>query len=75
MISVSPEFAGKPADSEVVRVTASLKGKKVATAQGRGELQLKVPSAKLWSPAHPVLYDLSIVGAVAPNTIHAVSGR
>jgi hypothetical protein len=32
----------------------------VATADGSGELKLAIGDAKLWSPAHPNLYDLTV---------------
>jgi beta-galactosidase/beta-glucuronidase len=59
-ITVAPQLAGVVAAGETVRITALLKGKKVASAKGTGELKLKISSAKLWSPASPTLYDLNI---------------
>ena len=59
-ITVTPQLAGELLPGEKIRVTASLKHKPVATAVGVGELLLAVPAAKLWSPAHPNLYDLQI---------------
>ncbi len=58
-ITVTPNLAGATTNA-TVRVTASLKGKKVATASGSGELKLAIADAKLWSPAQPNLYDLQI---------------
>ena len=37
-----------------------MKGKKITTAEGSGELKLAIADGKLWSPAHPNLYDLQI---------------
>ncbi len=45
---------------ETVRITGFMKGKKISTIEGSGELKLAIADAKLWSPAHPHLYDLKI---------------
>ncbi len=58
-ITVTPNAAGVTTNA-TVRVTASWKGKKIATVEGPGELKLAIADAKLWSPAHPNLYDLKI---------------
>jgi len=58
VISLTPDVVG--ATDANVRVTASLRGRKVATVEGRGGLKLPIPDAALWSPAHPNLYDLEI---------------
>jgi len=57
-ITLTPTVVGA-ADARV-RVTASFKGKKAAAAEGQGTINLSIADAKLWSPAHPNLYDLSI---------------
>ena len=59
-ITVSPQLAGEASAGERVRATAWLGRKKIATAEGQGELKLEIAGAKLWSPAHPDLYDLKI---------------
>jgi len=59
-ITVEPKLGGEAVAGEKVRITASFKGKKVATTEGSGTLKLAITEAKLWSPAHPNLYDLSI---------------
>ena len=59
-ITVAPQVKGGLQAGEKVRVTASLGWKKVATAEGTGELKLAIADAKLWSPAHPKLYDLKL---------------
>ncbi|HEY9510584.1 MAG TPA: glycoside hydrolase family 2 TIM barrel-domain containing protein, partial [Verrucomicrobiae bacterium] len=57
-VSITPNIVG--ANAGKVRVTALFKGKKVASAEGSGEIKLTIPDAKLWSPAHPNLYDLNL---------------
>ena len=59
IISLAPSVEGGAAGTNV-RMTASFKGRKVATTTGQGVLKLAIPDAKLWSPAHPNLYDLKI---------------
>lgn len=60
VITIEPQLAGTPLAGEKIRVTASVAGKQAATAEGAGQLKLAVADAKLWSPAHPNLYDLNI---------------
>ncbi len=45
-----------------LRPVASADGKAVATAEGAagGPIRLRIPNPRLWSPAHPFLYDLTI---------------
>ena len=38
----------------------SLRGERVATAQGERALVLDVPGGEVWGPGHPVLYDLCV---------------
>ncbi len=59
-ITITPTLAGPAGEGELVRVTAVLEGKTVATAAGADKIVLSIPSAKLWSPARPNLYDLKI---------------
>lgn len=60
IITLTPNVVGGMAAESKVRVTASFHGKKAATITGAGELKLAIADAKLWSPAHPNLYDLQI---------------
>lgn len=50
------------ADDNVVAVTASVQGSRVARATGTigKEIKLSVPKAKRWSPDDPFLYDLDV---------------
>jgi beta-galactosidase/beta-glucuronidase len=59
-ITLTPSLAGEMLPGEKIRVTASFQGKRVATAEGGGEIKIAVAEAKLWSPAQPNLYDLKI---------------
>ena len=59
-ITITPQFKGTPRPGEKLRVSASFKGQKVASAEASGELKINLPDAKLWSPASPNLYDLSL---------------
>jgi beta-galactosidase len=59
-ITVESQLAGQPLAGEKVRITASLAGKQIATAEGTGQLKLAIANARLWSPSHPNLYDLNI---------------
>jgi hypothetical protein len=60
VINVLPELSGKTVSTEKVRVTASLGRRQIASVEGQGTVKLDIPEAKLWSPAHPNLYDLKI---------------
>ncbi len=59
-LRVEPKGSGPAADGEQVRVTASLGGKKVASAEGAGAVVVTIPEPKLWTPATPNLYDLKV---------------
>lgn len=59
-LMVKPTLSGQAAAGEQIKVTASIGGKKVATASGSGEISLIIPAAKLWSPDEPNLYDLKV---------------
>lgn len=59
-ISITAEIQGTAPAGEKMRVTALLGGVKTASAEGTGKLKLEIPNAKLWSPAHPNLYDLQV---------------
>jgi beta-galactosidase len=58
IISITPDMVD--AANDKVRVSASFDGKTVATIEGSGQINLPIPDAKLWSPAHPNIYDLKI---------------
>ena len=59
-ITVTPQFKGTARPGEKMRVSAFFKGQKVASAEATGELKINLPDAKLWSPASPNLYDLTL---------------
>ncbi len=59
-IKLLPQLAGEKLEGEKVRITASMEGKKIATAEGSGEFKMIFEGGKLWSPAQPNLYDLAI---------------
>ncbi|MEY3897902.1 MAG: hypothetical protein RLZZ214_3423 [Verrucomicrobiota bacterium] len=59
-ITVTPRLAGASSPGGKVRVTASFKGVKIATAEGTGDLKIDLPDPRLWSPAFPNLYDLAL---------------
>jgi hypothetical protein len=60
-ISVRPVLAGSPVDQERVQLTVR-DGNQTWSASGSGDqpLDVKVPGAKLWSPATPHLYNLTV---------------
>ena len=60
MIVVESRVAGDAAASATRRVVAKFHGRTVAQATGTDRVELPVPDAQLWSPAHPNLYDLEI---------------
>lgn len=57
---VDVALSGTAAPDDAVRLTASDKGRVIATTVMRGNRQavLKIPNARLWSPDDPYLYDL-----------------
>jgi hypothetical protein len=58
-IDITP--GGSPGGKVPARVTVSLQGKPVATAQSdTHRLTLSIPNPQLWSPDSPTLYDLAI---------------
>ncbi len=59
-VRVEPKFSGTAGEGEKVRVSASFGGQQIATETGTGGILLKIPEAKLWSPAEPNLYDLKV---------------
>ncbi len=59
-VQVETKLSGKPLAGEKIRVTATSGGKEVATESGSAAITLKIPAAKLWSPAEPNLYDLKV---------------
>jgi len=58
-ITITPAIAGGTGTPKT-RITASFKGKKVATATGAGPVALKLSQPKLWTPDTPNLYDLKV---------------
>lgn len=60
VIVVDPMVEGVAGPDETRRVVASFNGQTVAQATGAGRVELAIPGAKLWSPAHPNLYDLEV---------------
>ncbi len=59
-VMVTPKLSGAALSGETIRVTATIGGAKVAEATGSSAVPLKIPSAKLWSPEEPNLYDLKV---------------
>ncbi|PSJ43641.1 glycoside hydrolase family 2 [Sphingomonas deserti] len=49
-------------DTDAVRITASSRGRKIASVIVRGNRpgRLAIPDARLWSPSDPFLYDLKL---------------
>jgi beta-galactosidase/beta-glucuronidase len=49
--------------NDIAEVTISLQGQKVATgkAVAGAEAEIEIPNIQLWSPEHPVLYDMEVV--------------
>jgi len=60
-VTVEVALNGWASDTDAVRLTASSKGKVIATALIRANRRatLAIPNAHLWSPDDPFLYDLS----------------
>ena len=60
-LAVDVALSGAATDTDAVRLTARAKGKVVATTVIRGNRQavLAIPTAHLWSPDDPYLYDLT----------------
>lgn len=59
-LQVEAKRPGTTRKGDIVRVTASFAGKRVASGAGAGVISLVIPAAKLWSPAAPNLYNLHI---------------
>lgn len=57
-LRVLPTLAGKPIDGERLKITLRDGDKLVGTADAA--LSVRIPDAKLWSPASPHLYDITI---------------
>jgi beta-galactosidase/beta-glucuronidase len=77
-ITITPRLAGVSGTGEKVRVTASFKGKEIATAEGAGEVKINLPDPRLWSPAFPNLYDLTLelidAQGVVSDTVKSYAG-
>jgi len=59
-IVLDTALAGPAVAGETRRLVARFHGQVVAQATGSGRIELAIPGAQLWSPAHPNLYDLEI---------------
>lgn len=78
-IIIEPELAGDNAAVKAVRVAAYFNGRRVAEVAGdSSRVELAIPDAKLWSPAHPNLYDLKITlldaGGKVLDTVKSYAG-
>ena len=77
-ITITPLLAGVSGTGEKVRVTASFKGTDIATSEGNGEVKINLPDPKLWSPAFPNLYDLTLdlidAQGVVSDTVKSYAG-
>jgi beta-galactosidase/beta-glucuronidase len=62
MLEVDVALNRSASDSDAVRITASSKGRTVASTLVRGNrhASLPIPNAHLWSPEDPFLYDLKV---------------
>jgi beta-galactosidase len=60
VIVVDATIDGSAQPGETRRVIASLNGHVVAQATNAGRVEVAIPDAQLWSPAHPNLYDLDV---------------
>ena len=58
MLRVNTKLSGQPLKGEFVRITVSLGGKVVASAQGGQVIQMEISAPMLWSPDSPTLYDV-----------------
>jgi beta-galactosidase len=54
-IHIRPKLAGPAATGEKLRVSASHQGLAAGTAEGAGDVVLKIANPKLWSPDAPNL--------------------
>lgn len=59
-ITIIPKLSGSPGAGETVRVSVSFKGQKIASAEGTDLVKINLPAPRLWSPATPNLYDLTL---------------
>jgi hypothetical protein len=57
-ITIEPSYEGPVSDGTSIEAIALDAGKPVAKASG--DLTLRIPDAKLWSPANPHLYQLRV---------------
>ncbi|WP_052574090.1 glycoside hydrolase family 2 [Haloferula sp. BvORR071] len=59
-IFVRAKLSGPAVQGEKLKVTATLKGQAAGSAEGTGNLAIKVSDPQLWSPDAPNLYDLKV---------------
>lgn len=68
-VKVTAKLGGAAMAGEKIRVAASHAGTAAAKGEGSGEVTLTLPSAKLWSPDAPNLYDLKVELVDAAGTV------
>ncbi len=64
-VTITPKIAGPtgtlPSSADAkIRIKATFRGQPAGSAEGTGPLTLALSNPKLWSPAEPNLYDLSV---------------
>ncbi|WP_226895695.1 glycoside hydrolase family 2 protein [Luteolibacter marinus] len=59
-ITVAANLSGPAVDGEKLRVSVSIKGQPAGSAEGSGSATIRLAEPKLWSPAEPNLYDVTV---------------
>ena len=59
-IAVRAKLSGPAAAGEKLKVTATIKGQPAGSAEGSGNLSIKIANPQLWSPEAPNLYDVKV---------------